>query len=87
LTLLTVAQLFLQQFQNYSNRKRLRYHKHHSSKHIKNIYAKIIRLFDNKLIEPNSESDKATLPECAKKSGANHAIRHDYEMISKGELR
>jgi hypothetical protein len=41
------------------SKKRLRYHKRYSSLHIKNIYKKIKQLFDDKLVEPNSDLGKA----------------------------
>jgi hypothetical protein len=44
---------------NYSSKKRLKYHKHHSKKHFNNIYNKINELFDQKLVEPNSNLGKA----------------------------
>lgn len=44
---------------NYDSRKRLRQHKKHSTKHIKNIYDKIRYLFGQKLVEPNSALGKA----------------------------
>jgi hypothetical protein len=42
-----------------NNRQRLRAHKQHSTKHIKNIYNKIYHLFSQKLVEPNSALGKA----------------------------
>ncbi len=44
---------------NYSPQKRLKYHKHHSKRHFNNIYNKINELFDQKLVEPNSNLGKA----------------------------
>ena len=53
-------------WKNYCSRKRLRMHKEHSSKHVKNIYSKIEALYRNKEVEPNSELGKAM----------NYWIRH-----------
>lgn len=60
---------------NYSDRKRLKYHKQNSSKHIKNIYAKIRYLFDNKLVEPNSELGKAMRYWLNHKSGLSKFLK------------
>jgi len=59
-----------QECRNYCARKKLRYHKTHSSKHIKNIYNKIRYLFANKLVEPNSDLGKAM----------NYWLRHKAEL-------
>ena len=44
---------------SYDSRKRLRHHKQHSGRHMKNIYDRIHYLFNQKLAEPNSALGKA----------------------------
>ena len=41
------------------SKKRLRYHKRYSTPHMNNIYKKIRQLFDDRLVEPNSDLGKA----------------------------
>jgi hypothetical protein len=54
----------------YRESARLKYHKMHSAKHISNIYKEIYRLFDKKLVEPNSALGKAM----------NYWITHKEEL-------
>jgi transposase len=55
---------------NLCARKRLRWHKEHSSKHIANIYASIRQLYQERLVEPNSDLGKAM----------NYWVRHKKEL-------